>query len=485
LATRINLLRCGPFYFNSGSCQCKARTGQGFWGNNPWHTYAHTCIAACFSVTVFILMLDLNFVRDNLPLVEEKLRQRGMKPSEVLKNFAQVDAQRRQAITSAETMKAQRNRATEEIAKLKKSGQDASALIAETKNLREQVEELGKAAEEYETRLRQVLVGIPNIPHASVPVGKSAEDNVEVRRWGSPPQFDFAAKPHWEIGEQLGVLDLERAAKISGARFAVYLDLGARLERALANFMLDLHTREHGYTEVLPPYMVNSESMYGTGQLPKFAADSFKVPHGEKDLWLIPTAEVPVTNLYRDEVLEAARLPVSLTAYTPCFRSEAGSYGKDVRGIIRQHQFQKVEMVKFTRPEDSYEQLEKLTHDAEEVLQKLGLHYRVEVLSTGDIGFSAAKTFDIEVWLPGQQLFREISSCSNCESFQARRANIRYRPEGKNKTEFVHTLNGSGLAVGRTWLAIVENYQQADGSVVIPEALRPYMGVERLTPRKM
>ena len=257
------------------------------------------------------------------------------------------------------------------------------------------------------------------------------------------------------------------------------------MERALANFMLDLHTREHGYTEVLPPFMVNSESMYGTGQLPKFAADSFKVPHGEKDLWMIPTAEVPVTNLYRDEVLDAARLPVSLTAYTACFRSEAGSYGKDVRGIIRQHQFQKVEMVKFTRPEDSYEQLEKLTHDAEEVLQKLGLHYRVVALSTGDIGFSAAKTYDIEVWLPGQQLFREISSCSNFESFQARRANIRYRPEGKNKTEFVHTLNGSGLAVGRTWVAIVENYQQADGSVVIPEALRSYMGTERLTPRKM
>jgi seryl-tRNA synthetase len=430
-------------------------------------------------------MLDLNFVRDNLPLIEEKLRQRGMKPSEVLKNFAQVDAQRRQAITSAETMKAQRNRASEEIAKLKKSGQDASALIAETKNLREQVEELGKAAEEYETRLRQVLVGIPNIPHASVPVGKSADDNVEVRRWGTPPQFDFTPKPHWEIGEQLGVLDLERAAKISGARFAVYWDMGARLERALANFMLDLHTREHGYTEVLPPYMVNSESMYGTGQLPKFAADSFKVPHGEKDLWLIPTAEVPVTNLYRDEVLDAARLPVSLTAYTPCFRSEAGSYGKDVRGIIRQHQFQKVEMVKFTEPEDSYEQLEKLTHHAEEVLQKLGLHYRVVTLSTGDIGFAAAKTYDLEVWLPGQQLFREISSCSNFESFQARRANIRYRPEGKNKTEFVHTLNGSGLAVGRTWVAIIENYQQADGSVLVPEALRPYMGTERLTPRKM
>jgi seryl-tRNA synthetase len=430
-------------------------------------------------------MLDLSFVRDNLPLVEEKLRQRGMKPAEVLKNFAQIDAQRRQAITSAETMKAQRNRATEEIAKLKKSGQDASALIAETKELRQQVEELGKAAEEYETRLQQILSGIPNIPHASVPVGKSAEDNLEVRRWGTQPTFDFAPKPHWEIGEQLGVLDLERAAKISGARFAVYWDTGARLERALANFMLDLHIREHGYTEVLPPYMVNSESMYGTGQLPKFAADSFKVPHGDKDLWLIPTSEVPVTNLYRDEVLEAAQLPVSLTAYTPCFRSEAGSYGKDVRGIIRQHQFQKVEMVKFTRPEDSYEQLEKLTHDAEEILQKLGLHYRVVALSTGDIGFSSAKTYDIEVWLPGQQLFREISSCSNFESFQARRANIRYRPAGKNKTEFLHTLNGSGLAVGRTWVAIVENYQQADGSVLIPETLRPYMGTDRLTPRKM
>jgi seryl-tRNA synthetase len=430
-------------------------------------------------------MLDLNFVRDNLPLVEEKLRQRGMKPAEVLKNFAQVDAQRRQAITSAETMQAQRNRASEEIAKLKKSGQDASALIAETKALREQVEELGKAAEEYEVRLQQILIGIPNIPHASVPVGRTADDNVEVRRWGTPPKFDFAPKPHWEIGEQLGVLDLERAAKISGARFAVYWDLGARLERALANFMLDLHTREHGYTEVLPPYMVNSDSMYGTGNLPKFAADLFRVPHGDKDLWLIPTAEVPVTNLYRNEVLEAAQLPVSLTAYTPCFRSEAGSYGKDVRGIIRQHQFQKVEMVKFARPEDSYEQLEKLTHDAEEVLQKLGLHYRVMALSTGDISFTAAKTYDIEVWLPGQELFREISSCSNFESFQARRANIRYRPEGKNKTEFLHTLNGSGLAVGRTWVAIVENYQQADGSVLIPEALRKYMGTDRLTPRKM
>jgi seryl-tRNA synthetase len=429
-------------------------------------------------------MLDLNFVRDHLPLVEEKLNQRGMNSAETLKDFSQIDAQRRQAITAAETMKAQRNQASERISKLKKAGQDVSGLIAETKELREQIQELEKVAEEYDTRLRQILVGIPNLPDASVPVGKGAEDNVEVRRWGNQSRFDFTPKPHWELGEQLGVLDLERAVKLTGARFAVYWDLGARLERALANFMLDLHTREHGYTEVLPPYLVNSDSMYGTGQLPKFAADLFRVPHGDKDLWLIPTAEVPVTNLYRDETLEASRLPVSLTAYTPCFRSEAGSYGKDVRGIIRQHQFQKVELVKFSRPETSYEELEKLTHDAEEVLQKLGLHYRVMALSTGDLGPSSTKTYDLEVWLPGQQLFREISSCSNFEAFQARRANIRYRPEGKNKTEFVHTLNGSGLAIGRTWVAIIENYQQADGTVLIPEALRPYMGVERLTPKK-
>jgi seryl-tRNA synthetase len=429
-------------------------------------------------------MLDLNFVRDNLPLVEEKLRQRGMDPAEVLKDFSDVDTQRRKAITDAETMKARRNRASEDIAKLKKSGQDAAALIAETKDLREQIATSEKIASDLETRLQDILAGIPNLPHHSVPVGKSADDNVEVRRWGTPPKFDFEPKAHWDLGEQLGVLDLERATKLTGARFAVYWDLGARLERAVANFMLDLHTREHGYTEVLPPYLVNSDSMYGTGQLPKFAADSFKVPHGEKDLWLIPTAEVPVTNLYRDEVLDSARLPVSLTAYTPCFRSEAGSYGKDVRGIIRQHQFQKVELVKFARPEDSYEQLERLTHDAEEVLQKLGLHYRIVALCTGDMGFASAKTYDIEVWLPGQQLFREISSCSNFESFQARRANIRYRPEGKSKTEFVHTLNGSALAVGRTWVAIVENYQQADGSVVIPEALRSYMGADRIIARK-
>ena len=427
-------------------------------------------------------MLDLGFVRDNLPLLEEKLRQRGMDPAEVLKNFRAIDARRRQAITEAETLKAQRNRASEEIAKLKKSGQDATAQIAEIKDLREKIQQLEKAAEEGETELRQVLTGIPNTPHASVPVGRTSDDNVEVRRWGKPPEFSFTPKPHWELGEQLGILDLERATKLSGARFAVYWDLGAKLERAIANFMLDLHTREHGYTEVLPPFLVNSASLYGTGNLPKFAADLFRCEG--TDLWLIPTAEVPVTNLYRDEVLEAARLPISLTAYTPCFRSEAGSYGKDVRGIIRQHQFQKVELVKFARPETSYDELEKLTNNAETVLQRLGLHYRVVTLSTGDMGFSSAKTYDIEVWLPGQQLFREISSCSNFEAFQARRANIRYRPEGKSRTEFVHTLNGSALAVGRTWLAIIENYQQADGTVLIPEALRPYTGTERIQPKR-
>jgi seryl-tRNA synthetase len=429
-------------------------------------------------------MLDLNFVRENLAVVEQKLRSRGMEPAEVLQDFATLDTQRRQAITEAETTKARRNRASEEVAKLKKSGQDAAALVAETKAMREQIQTLEKAAADYESRMQQILDGIPNLPSDTVPLGKSADDNQEVRRWGAPPQFDFTPKPHWELGEQLGVLDLERATKLTGARFALYWDLGARLERALGNFMLDLHTREHGYTEVLPPYLVNSDSMYGTGQLPKFAADLFRVPHGDKDLWLIPTAEVPVTNIYRNEVLDAGRLPISLTAYTPCFRSEAGSYGKDVRGIIRQHQFQKVELVKFSRPENSYAELEKLTNNAEEVLQKLGLHYRVMALCSGDMGFSSAKTYDIEVWLPGQQLFREISSCSNFESFQARRANIRYRPEGKNKPEFVHTLNGSGLAVGRTWLAIIENYQQPDGSVVIPEALRSYMGTDRITAKK-
>ncbi len=429
-------------------------------------------------------MLDLNFVRDHLELVEEKLRQRGANPDDLLRNFREIDTRRRAAITETENLKAQRNRASDEIAKLKKNKQDATAQIEETKNLRGQIEEREKAAEAADAELREILNSIPNLPHESVPVGRSEADNKEVRRWGTPREFSFTPKPHWELGEQLGILDLERAVKITGGRFAVYWDMGAKLERALANFMLDLHTKEHGYTEVLPPYMVNADSMYGTGQLPKFEADLFKVPHGDKNLYLIPTAEVPVTNLYRDEILDTTQLPISLVAYTPCFRSEAGSYGKDVRGIIRQHQFQKVELVKFTRPEDSYEQHEKLTRNAEEVLQKLGLPYRVVVLSTGDMGFSSAKTYDIEVWLPGQQLFREISSCSNFEAFQARRANIRYRPEGKKGTDFVHTLNGSGLAVGRTWLSILENYQQEDGSVVIPEALRPYMGVEKIERRK-
>jgi seryl-tRNA synthetase len=429
-------------------------------------------------------MLDLAFVRDHLPLVEEKLRLRGMNPDVILKDFHAIDLERRAAITEAETLKAQRNKASEDIAKLKKDKQDATALIDATKDMREKISAAEKRAEESDARLRNILTGIPNLPDDSVPVGKSEADNVEVRRWGTLRQFDFTPKPHWELGEELGVLDLERAAKLTGARFAVYWDLGAKLERALMNFMLDLHTREHGYTEVLPPFLVNADSMYGTGQLPKFEADSFKVPHGDKTLYLIPTAEVPVTNLYRDETLDGARLPISLTAYTPCFRSEAGSYGKDVRGIIRQHQFQKVELVKFTKPEQSWEEHEKLTHNAETVLQKLGLHYRVMNLSTADLGPSSAKTYDLEVWLPGQQLFREISSCSNYLDYQARRANIRYRPEGAKKTELVHTLNGSGLAIGRTWVAIVENYQQADGSVLVPEVLRPYVGAERITAKK-
>ncbi len=407
-----------------------------------------------------------------------------MDPAVILADFHAIDLDRRAAITKAETLKAERNKATEEIAKLKKDKQDATALINQTKELRERISEAEKIAEEADARLRNILTGIPNLPDDSVPVGKSEADNVEVRRWGTAPQFDFTPKPHWELGEELGVLDLERAAKLTGARFAVYWDLGAKLERALMNFMLDLHTREHGYTEVLPPFLVNADSLFGTGNLPKFEADLFKVPHGDHNLYLIPTAEVPVTNLYRNETLDGARLPISLAAYTPCFRSEAGSYGKDVRGIIRQHQFQKVEMVKFTKPEQSWDEHEKLTRNAEAVLQKLGLHYRVVVLSTGDMGWSAAKTYDIEVWLPGQQVFREISSCSNFTDFQARRANIRYRPEGGKKTELVHTINGSGLAIGRTWVAIVENYQQADGTVLIPEVLRPYVGADRITAKK-
>jgi seryl-tRNA synthetase len=439
-------------------------------------------------------MLDLNFVREHLELVEEKLRQRGADPQELLGNFREIDQDRRRHIGALESAQKRRNEYSQRIGVLKgkekKGGlsadesADLTSSTAEVSRLKTEIPYLEEQVKADEAKFYEILKSIPNLPHESVPVGRSEHDNKEVRRWGTPREFDFTPKPHWEVGEQLGILDLERAAKLSGARFAVYWDLGAKLERALANFMLDLHTREHGYTEVLPPYMVNAESMYGTGQLPKFEQDLFKVPHGDKNLYLIPTAEVPVTNLYRDEVIDADRLPISLTAYTPCFRSEAGSYGKDVRGIIRQHQFQKVELVKFTRPETSYEEHEKLTQNAETVLQRLNLPYRTVVLCTGDMGFSSAKTYDIEVWLPGQNLFREISSCSNFEAFQARRANIRFKPEGKSKTELVHTLNGSGLAVGRTWLAILENYQQADGSVVIPEALRPYMGAGRIQPGK-
>ena len=424
-------------------------------------------------------MHDLSFFRANLDSIAQRLATRGYQLD--IEQFRALDADRRSALTEAEQLKAQVNAKSAEVAKLRKQGLDTNNIQQEVRAIGERVSALDQKAKSADEAFRGLLAGVPNIPHESVPFGKSADDNVEVRRWGQPREFDFPPKAHWDLGPQLKILDMERATKITGARFAVYWGIVARLERALINFFLDVHTREHGYTEVLPPYLVNSKSMYGTGQLPKFADDLFRVPHGDKgDLWLVPTAEVPVTNLYRDEVLEEPRLPVSLTAYTPCFRSEAGSYGKDVRGIIRQHQFQKVELVKFSRPEDSYDQLEKLTHNAEQILQKLGLHYRVMVLSTADTSFSSAKTYDLEVWLPGQQLFREISSCSNFEAFQARRANIRFRREGKGKPEFVHTLNGSGLAVGRTWLAVLENYQQADGSVLIPQVLRPYMGTDRI-----
>jgi seryl-tRNA synthetase len=440
-------------------------------------------------------MLDLAFVRDHLSVVEEKLRSRGANPEQVLGDFREIDTRRRALTHELELALARRNELSKKIGPLmgaEKKGSITSeqkseleSLSTEVLKLKEGIPALELRAKTADKELYDILATIPNLPHDSVPVGRDETANVEVKRWGKPPAMDFTPKPHWELGEQLGILDLERASKITGARFALYWDLGAKLERALMNFMLDLHTREHGYTEVLPPYLVNAESMYGTGQLPKFEEDLFKVPHNDRTLYLIPTAEVPVTNIFRDETLEASRLPISLTAYTPCWRSEAGSYGKDVRGIIRQHQFQKVELVKFSKPEESYAEHEKLTRAAEDVLERLGLHYRRMLLCTGDMGFSAAKTYDLEVWLPGQGLFREISSCSNFESFQARRANIRYRTESKKGTELVHTLNGSGLAVGRTWVAIVENYQLQDGSVMIPEVLRPYMGADRIEARKM
>ena len=431
-------------------------------------------------------MLELSFVRDNLELVTRKLAERGGAAGAGLERFRDLDAKRRQSLVEVEALKHRRNRAGEEIARLKRKPDDAAAqkkateLIAEMKVLSDQIKEMDERSGKLDAELHELLAGLPNVPHETVPAGRTSEDNVELRRWGAPPEFSFPPRPHWELGEALGVLDLERAAKITGARFAVYWDLGAKLERALQNFMLDVHTREHGYLEVLPPAMVNSASLFGTGQLPKFADDLFKLEGC--DLWLTPTAEVQLTNLFRDEMLEAEQLPIKLCAFTPCFRSEAGSYGKDVRGIIRQHQFQKVELVKFAHPEHSYEELEGLTCNAETILRKLGLHYRVVTLSTGDLGFAAAKTYDIEVWTPGQSVYREISSCSNFEAFQARRANLRFRPRARGRTEFVHTLNGSGLAIGRTWLAIVENYQQEDGSVLVPEALRAYLhGAERIT----
>jgi len=436
-------------------------------------------------------MHDLAFVRANLPLVEEKLRLRGVDPG-LLQGFSDLDTARRSAITEAETLKAQRNALSAEFGRIKREGGDVALVATQTTSLKEKTDQLEARAADADLRLRELLESLPNLPSDDVPAGTSEHDNVVQKTWGKIPTFDFPAKPHWEIGENLGILDFERAAKISGARFVLQLGSGARLERALANFMLDLHTREpknggHGYVEVLPPSLVNSRSLYGTGQLPKFAEDLFhaddKGPYvpgqlQESDHWLIPTAEVPVTNIFRDEVIDLTNGSISFTAYTSCYRSEAGSHGKDTRGMIRQHQFQKVELVKFTRPEDSAAEHEALTHHAETVLERLGLPYRRMLLCTGDMGFSAAKTYDLEVWLPGQQTYREISSCSNFESFQARRANIRYKPEGAKKAEFVHTLNGSGLAVGRTYLAILENYQQADGSVRIPEALQPYMNGE-------
>jgi seryl-tRNA synthetase len=425
---------------------------------------------------LFRPMHDLNYFRDHLDLFAAMAANRGAALD--LDGFRALDKERREIITANEQLKAQRNKASEEIARRKKEKQNAAQLLGEMKQVSEKIKLADERIAQLDAIQRDFLLSTPNIPHASVPVGRSAADNVEVRRWGVPPKFDFAPKPHWELGERAGILDLGVATKITGARFAVYKGWGARLERALANFFLDLHTREHGYTEILPPFLVNTASLTGAGQLPKFAADLFKVQ--DTDLWLTPTSEVELHNLHRDETLPEGQLPIRVTAWTSCFRSEAGAAGKDTRGILRQHQFQKVELFKFARPDTSYEEHEALVRNAEAVLQKLGLHYRVILLCTGDMGFASAKTYDLEVWLPSGKEFREISSCSNCEAFQARRAGIRFKPQSGGKSEFVHTLNGSGLAVGRTWIGVVENYQQADGSILIPEVLRPYMGVDRI-----
>jgi len=418
-------------------------------------------------------MLDLKFLRANFEEVKEKLQHRGEDLTDLGK-FEELDRTRRELILEVEQLKSKRNEVSQQVAVLKREKQDADQLIAEMKEVGDKIKGLDDQLRDVEETLEKLLLSIPNIPHESVPVGETEDDNVEIRKWGEIPNFDFEPKPHWDVADGLGIVDFERAGKVTGSRFVFYKGLGAKLERALFNFMLDLHTEEHGYEEVLPPYIVNRASMTGTGQLPKFEEDAFRIE--SEDFFLIPTAEVPVTNLHRDEILSGEELPINYAAFSACFRSEAGSAGRDTRGLIRQHQFNKVELVKFVKPEDSYEELEKLTGHAEKVLQLLGLPYRVLSMCTGDLGFTAAKKYDIEVWIPSYETYREISSCSNFESFQARRANIRFRREPKGKPEAVHTLNGSGLAIGRTVAAILENFQQADGSVVIPEVLRPYMG---------
>jgi seryl-tRNA synthetase len=420
-------------------------------------------------------MLDPAYVRAHAEEVRAGLRNRGLDPGTILDPFGTLDARRKELIPEVEGLKREQNASGEEVARAKREGRDASEVFAANKARGQKIKELEAQLDEVERQRTDLMMTVPNLPHASVPVGKSAEDNAEVRRHGEPRAFDFEPKPHWELGTALGIIDFERATRMSGARFSVLQGAGARLERALINFMLDLHTREHGYTEFVPPFLVNADALRGTGNLPKFEQDLFKIA-GDWDLYLIPTAEVPLTNLHRGEILDGRHLPLRYTAYTPCFRSEAGSYGADVRGLIRQHQFDKVELVKITTPEQSFDELESLTANAEEILKRLELPYRTMLLCTGDMGFASAKTYDIEVWLPSQKTYREISSCSNTMAFQARRANIKFRPQGTGKAEYAHTLNGSGLAVGRTLIAILENYQERDGSIAIPAALRPFMG---------
>jgi seryl-tRNA synthetase len=424
-------------------------------------------------------MLDIKYLKDNIDLIKKKMSERGQQID--FDYFIQLDSTRRSILQEVENLRGERNRVSKEIGQKKARKEDAADLIAEMGKVSDRIKELDESLKKTEQDLQSFVMTVPNVPHPSVVTGSGSEDNPVIRMWGEKPQFDFTPKPHWELGESLGILDFARGAKIAGARFTLYWSMGAKLERALINFMLDLHTTVHGYTEVLPPFMANSTSMTGTGQLPKFAEDLFKIEG--MDYYLIPTAEVPVTNIHQGEILNEKDLPRYYVAYSPCFRAEAGSYGKDTRGLIRQHQFNKVEMVKFSKPENSYDELEKLTLNAEEILKRLGIHYRTVALCTGDLGFSSAKTYDLEAWLPGQNTYREISSCSNFEDFQARRAGIRFRREENSKVEFVHTLNGSGLAVGRTLVAILENYQQNDGSILIPEALKPYMkGIDRITP---